>query len=178
MIGNLWAGSPLDDRMRKDQAAKQVWIAYTVLLGLASGWLALLLVTPKLMCNGHEWGALLLYRAFALICHQRVERSFQWCGWPLAVCVRCTGIYAGGVLGLLLYPLMRCLAVPHSLARRSLLLALVLLAMDWGLGAAGVSVHNTGTRLVTGLAVGVVAVIYVLPALLTVLSQDRSAMQS
>jgi uncharacterized membrane protein len=39
---------------------------------------------------------------FAAVCHQRPERSFVLWGAPLAVCARCTGIYAGAVLGSLL----------------------------------------------------------------------------
>lgn len=153
----------------KGKAAKPARIIYTVLLALACVWLIALLAAPKLMCSGHEWGALMLYRTFAIICHQRSERSFQWCGWPLAVCVRCTGIYAGALLGLLLYPLWRCLDAAQLPARRYLLLALALLALDWALGAAGVLAHNTGARLVTGLLAGAVAAFYVLPALLAAL---------
>ena len=35
------------------------------------------------------------------LCHQDAGRSFAIQGAPLAVCSRCIGLYAGGVLGLL-----------------------------------------------------------------------------
>jgi len=43
-----------------------------------------------------------LERGFALVCHQRPERSFSLFGAPLAICARCLGIYLGAALGLLL----------------------------------------------------------------------------
>lgn len=145
------------------------WI-YAGVLVLAGGWSMAILAAPQLMCRGNEWAGLILYRTFAIICHQRSERSFHWCGWPLAVCVRCTGIYVGAMLGLLLYPLWRCLDDAHLPARRYLLLALALLILDWALGMAGLSVHNSASRLVTGLIAGAVAAFYVLPALLAALA--------
>lgn len=39
--------------------------------------------------------------AGALICHQRVERSFRIAGAPLPVCARCTALYLSGALGAL-----------------------------------------------------------------------------
>lgn len=139
---------------------------YTAVVALAFVWLAAIFAAPRLMCGGYEMSATLLYRTFALICHQRAERSFHWCGWPLAVCVRCTGIYVGGLCGVLFYPLWRGLEVWRVPQRKYLLLALVPLALDWGLGVTGVIVNNTGSRMVTGWLVGVVAAYYVLPALL------------
>jgi uncharacterized membrane protein len=148
------------------------WI-YAGLLVLAVGWLAAILAAPKLMCSGYEWRALILYRAFALICHQQRGRSFHWCEWPLAVCVRCTGIYAGALLGLFLYPLWYRLDAVQLPARRYLLLALALLALDWALGLVGVFVHNAASRWVTGLLAGTAAAFYVLPALLAALLPDQ-----
>jgi uncharacterized membrane protein len=42
-----------------------------------------------------------IYSVGALICHQRPERSFHLAGAQLPVCARCTGLYAGGALGVL-----------------------------------------------------------------------------
>jgi len=36
-----------------------------------------------------------LYAAFAPLCHQAAERSWTVLGYPLAVCIRCFGIYCG-----------------------------------------------------------------------------------
>jgi uncharacterized membrane protein len=35
----------------------------------------------------------------ALVCHQRIDRSFMLAGEPMPVCARCTGIYLSGALG-------------------------------------------------------------------------------
>jgi len=37
----------------------------------------------------------------ALVCHQRVERSFVFAGRPMPVCARCAGLYASGAAGAL-----------------------------------------------------------------------------
>jgi len=44
---------------------------------------------------------LMLDRGFALVCHQRPERSFWIFPGSVAVCARCLGIYLGATLGLL-----------------------------------------------------------------------------
>src|ERR1022692_3022484 len=40
-------------------------------------------------------------RGFAIVCHQRPERSFWISGGSMAVCSRCLGIYLGAAVGLL-----------------------------------------------------------------------------
>ncbi|MBI1766316.1 MAG: DUF2085 domain-containing protein [Acidobacteria bacterium] len=157
------------------KVANPAWILYSALVLLACGWLVAVVAAPKLMCNGSEWVALILYRTFALVCHQRNERSFHWCGWPLAVCVRCTGIYLGALLGLLLYPFCYRPDNASVPAKRYLLLASTLLALDWVLGVAGVFRQNPGTRLVTGLMAGAVIAFYVFPALRLALLPSASS---
>ena len=39
-----------------------------------------------------------IYKAGALVCHQRPERSFHVWGAQLPVCARCAGIYAGALM--------------------------------------------------------------------------------
>lgn len=148
------------------KAANRVWVVYTAVLGLALLWLLALVAAPWLMARGYELTATVLYRGFALVCHQRGARSFHWAGWPLAVCARCLGIYAGALLGLLLYPGCRRLNTPVLPARRYLLLALVPLLLNWALEALGIIASHAVTRMATGLLAGGVAAFCVLPALL------------
>ena len=54
------------------------------------------LVTHRLPALGFA-----LSRAFALICHQRPERSFWIFGTQVAVCARCFGVYLGVAIGLM-----------------------------------------------------------------------------
>jgi uncharacterized membrane protein len=146
-------------------AQPRTWVIYGTVLSLTLGWLCALWAAPQLLCSGHAWAALLLYRAFALVCHQRPERSFHWCGSPLAVCVRCTGIYTGALLGLLLYPWQPGIEAKKLPARRYLLGAMALLWLDWALGATGLLRNNIASRLATGLLLGLVLVFYLFPML-------------
>lgn len=47
--------------------------------------------------------AVLTYAAGSLVCHQRAERSFHYQGAQYPVCARCFGLYAGAVVGVLLW---------------------------------------------------------------------------
>jgi uncharacterized membrane protein len=69
----------------------------------------------------------------ALVCHQRVERTFTIAGHPMPVCARCTGIYLSGAAG----ALAAWLSVPSMPRRtRQALLAaavptIVTIAIEW-----------------------------------------------
>jgi uncharacterized membrane protein len=153
---------------------RRAWVIYAALLGLTLLWLLAIIAAPWLMCYGEELKATVLYRGFALVCHQRSARSFHWCSWPLAVCARCTGIYAGAWLGILLYPWWRRLSAPVLPARRYLMLALAPLLVDWIFGALGVTASYAVVRMATGLLAGSVAAFYLLPILL-ILGDKRAA---
>src|SRR6185503_13283173 len=86
---------------------------------------ALVVVAPLAAAGGHVEVAQVIYRAFAALCHQRPDRSYFIDGHKLAVCSRCTGIYAGFVFTLLLYPLIRSLRTTTTPLPRWLLLATV-----------------------------------------------------
>ena len=65
-------------------------------------WTAAIFFAP--LAHAHT-GGLTLSRAIraagALVCHQRVERSFMIGGRPMPVCARCTGLYVSGAAGAL-----------------------------------------------------------------------------
>jgi uncharacterized membrane protein len=155
-------------------ATNRVWIVYAAVVGLALLWLLAIVAVPWLMCRGDEMTATVLYRGFALVCHQQGARSFHWCGWPLAVCARCLGIYAGALLGLLLYPRWRSLNTLALPARRYLVVALAPLFIDWALGALGIIASPAVTRMATGLLAGSTAAFYLLPVLLALGSGRES----
>jgi uncharacterized membrane protein len=87
-------------------------------------------------------GSPLLYAMFSVVCHQQPERTLWMAGAPLAVCARCTGIYAGALLGMLVRP-------PVSVR-----VAVALLALDWASEALGLRPAWAGLRLATGLLAG------------------------
>jgi uncharacterized membrane protein len=88
------------------------------------------------------------------------------------------GIYAGALLGLLLYPCWRRLTAPVLPARRYLVLAIAPLLLDWTLGVLGITDSHAMTRMATGLLAGGVAAFYLLPVLLALGSGRASFAQS
>ena len=65
----------------------------TVLIAASAVWIAAIVAAPLLEL---DWA----YTFFSRICHQYPERSFHLAGAPLAVCIRCTSIYAGFLIAL------------------------------------------------------------------------------
>ena len=127
---------------------------------------ALVVVAPLAAAGGHGDLAQVIYRAFGVLCHQRPDRSYFIDGHKLAVCSRCTGIYAGFVFTLLLYPLIRSLRTTTAPPPRWLLLAAVPLGIDFSLTFFGIWENTHTSRLLTGVLLGSVAVFYVVPGLM------------
>jgi uncharacterized membrane protein len=125
----------------------------------------LIFVAPLAAAGGYPRIALTLYRAFAAFCHQIPERSYFIAGHKLAVCSRCTGLYAGFALTLLLYPLIRSLRTTVWPPREWLFLAAVPMAIDFSLTFFGIWENTHTSRLLTGLLLGSVTVFYVMPGL-------------
>ncbi|HEV2835749.1 MAG TPA: DUF2085 domain-containing protein [Pyrinomonadaceae bacterium] len=126
---------------------------------------SLILVAPLAAAGGHNEIAAGIYRAFGVLCHQLPERSFFIYGHKFAVCSRCTGIYGGFALTLLLYPLIRSLRATHMPSRKWLVLAAIPLVIDFSLTFFGVWENTHTSRFLTGLLLGSVAVFYVMPGI-------------
>ena len=130
------------------------------------GLVALVVLAPLAAAGGHDQLAQVIYRAFGIFCHQRPERSYFIEGHKLAICSRCTGLYAGFAFTLLLYPLVRSLRITTTPPRSVLLLAAVPLGIDFSLTFFGIWENTHTSRLLTGLFLGSVAVFYVVPGLM------------
>jgi len=74
-------------------------LAVLVANSLAVLFFAGTLAAPLLDRAGSGWGPALRL-VYAPVCHQSVERSIVLGDATQAVCARCAGLYAGGVLGL------------------------------------------------------------------------------
>jgi uncharacterized membrane protein len=125
----------------------------------------LIVVAPLAASTNHGRVALTIYRSFSVLCHQLPERSFFIAGHQLAVCSRCTGIYVGFALALLLYPLIRSLRTTVTPPRKWLLLAAVPILIDFSLTFFGVWENTHTSRLFTGLILGGVSLFYVMPGI-------------
>ncbi len=147
------------------------WSALTLLALLLA---ASLFAAPWASAHGHTALAQALYDGFAYVCHQIPSRSFHFEGHPLAVCARCTGIYAGFALGVLLYPLARPLARAEAPRRLWLFIAAGPITLDFLLGWLGIWENTHFSRLLTGAFFGAVCAFFVVPAC-TALGQRRLA---
>ena len=116
-------------------------------LSLAIFALALTPLAAPLLAPSHPLIALLIRGFFSRLCHQDPGRSFVVDGSPIAVCVRCLGIYCGAALGSLL-------GIGQVPARRLLAMAMALNLLD----VATASLHWHGSlplpRFLLGLLLG------------------------
>jgi uncharacterized membrane protein len=110
--------------------------------------LALTPLAAPLLAPSHPLIALLIRSFFSRLCHQDPGRSFMVDGSPIAVCVRCLGIYCGAALATIL-------GMGKVPARRFLAIAMVLNLLD----VASASFHWHGNlpvlRFLLGLMLGV-----------------------
>jgi uncharacterized membrane protein len=112
--------------------------------------LALAPLVAPLLAATHPLTALLIRSFFSRLCHQDPTRSFVIGGSPVAVCVRCLGIYCGVALGMLL----RLEKVP---AIRLLTVAMMLNLLDVGSGMLHWHGNMPVTRFWLGLLLGIAA---------------------
>ena len=123
-------------------------------MGLCGALCLLILAPPFLAANSYSVPSALAYLLFSPLCHQMSERSFHLCGYPLAVCHRCTGIYFGLFLGMLL-PVGKSLQF-LSPARRKLFALFVCapIFLDFCLSYLGIWAGTPLIRFATGLIFG------------------------
>jgi uncharacterized membrane protein len=128
----------------------------------AATWLAAIFLAPYLRSRAMDASASFLYALFAPVCHQIPSRSFSFCGFPLAVCARCLGIYAGFLAGLSAYPFVRGFSRISVPAGRLFLLLSLPIGLDFAGGVFGLWNSPNGLRFATGLVWGVLLPFYFL----------------
>ena len=129
--------------------------ARVILFFLFGGLCAALVGAPLLAEASQAKSAAFLYLSFSTICHQDAERSFQLFGNPWAVCQRCSGIYFGLFLTLLLPP--RCFRFVHEsnfIRKWWVVVASIPLMIDGTLGLLNIWAGSAVIRLATGLLFG------------------------
>ena len=125
--------------------ARSLGLPYWILVTGAAAWSGAALLAPWARSQGWPL-AELLYFFFSPLCHQNPDRSFFCAGEPLAACHRCTGLYLGLLLGLLVLPRLENLRLRLVERPRLVLLFALPMAVDYFL------LENTPTtRFVSGL---------------------------
>lgn len=150
-----------------------VWIYVLTASGIMA-WLAAIFAAPWLRSRG-SGGAGFFYACFAPVCHQISERSFFFWGWPLAVCARCFGIYAGFAGGVLLYPFRRGFVSPVLPAVKTLFLVSAPIAVDTAGNFLGFWDTPGELRFLTGLVWGSILPFYFLTGLIELSARPRSS---
>ncbi len=149
-------------------------IVYAVLLTLSVFWVALIMAAPWLMAERRFMASAVIYQWLAAICHQSPERSFYIFGYPMGVCSRCSSIYAGAVIGLLLYPFMRELRDDSYPPRWILIGAAIPMLIDFAGGVLGLFSNTFLSRALTGILFGATAAFYITPGLVSALNDWRA----
>jgi uncharacterized membrane protein len=149
--------------------------AWLMASGLAVAAVGLIFAAPLLAAAGRGWASFVVYRAFAGLCHQLPERSFELAGHPLAACARCAGVFAGFAAGALLHPLARGWRRTDAPRRLWLALAVLPTAVDFALNVAGVWPNTHWSRALTGSLAGAGLACFVLPGLVQIAESRRAA---
>jgi len=118
------------------------------LLSVSALLLVLAAIAPVFFSLGnHSLAAFVLREFFSRLCHQDPARSFYWWGAPLAVCVRCLGIYLGAAAGF-------CIRINRRLALQAVMVAATLNVADVLAESAGLHGNLPGLRFVFGVLLG------------------------
>jgi uncharacterized membrane protein len=169
MINDLFSlkAMPLSatDYQSQTQPSSRPLLFWLAAVLLTVWFCSLILAAPLAQTAGHDRVAQTLYRSFGILCHQLPERSYFIAGHKLAVCSRCTGIYAGFLLTLLCYPVIRSIRSVEVPARRWLFLFSLPLLIDFSLGFLGIWKNTHSSRFITGFLFGGMVVFYLVPAL-------------
>lgn len=152
-----------------DRRPLLIWLVVAAVAALV---IAMIIGAPLASANGHQSVALVIYGAFARLCHQIPERSFFIAGHQLAVCSRCTGIYVGFTVVTICYPLVRSLRRTDMPERRWLFLAAAPIIIDFILGYFGLWENTHLSRFLTGALFGGVTVFYIMPGLVQLNLKD------
>jgi uncharacterized membrane protein len=145
--------------------SRRPFIFWLIALSIALLLIFMIVAAPLAAANNYSGFASTIYRAFGTLCHQLSDRSFFIEGHKLAVCARCTGLYAGFTLVLILYPLLRPLRSTTLPQVKWLFIAAAPLFIDVAVTFLSIWENTHRSRLLTGMLLGGVTVLYVMPGL-------------
>jgi uncharacterized membrane protein len=138
--------------------------------------IATILLAPLLVASGQRSIARPLYLYHGLFCHQHPNRSFSLMGEKLACCERCAAIYGSILVVGLLF------AAARIRFRKPFLYEVALLALpaavDGGAQALGMWQSTPGSRVLSGLFLGVAICWSALPYLDTGFQRIREQLEA
>ncbi|SRR5216683_975928 len=156
---------PVDEYHSQHPNNRRVLLVWLIVVAGALLMALLIVSAPLAASSNHNLVAATIYRTFSNLCHQLPERSFFIAGHQFAVCARCTGLYAGFTLAMLLYPLVRPIRTAVTPPRKWLFVAATPLAVDFSLGFLGIWENTHTSRLLSGLLLGSASVFYIMPGI-------------
>ncbi len=128
-----------------------------------------ILLAPFLQADGCQFGSLLRL-AYGPACHQQADRCLDFGFGSLAVCARCTGLYAGGLIGLLWAAATGVIVRPRP---RWLLVAIVANVIDVAAGIVGLSGLPNWPRFAIALPLGVLCGLYLAAGIVDTVDRGR-----
>lgn len=151
-----------------EKLRRQAFFIWGAVAFLTALWLFLIVIAPIAEANNLPSVANPIYKFCGYICHQIPARSYFFGGQPFAVCARCFGIYFGLCGGFVLYPFFRPVEKTESFPRFWLFLAMIPMAIDWSLGFFEIWENTHFSRFLTGLILGAMCAIFIVPALVEI----------
>jgi uncharacterized membrane protein len=111
----------------------------------------------------------LMYAFFSRVCHQLNSHSLHLFGSKFAVCARCTAIYYGFFVSVVLYPFLLQKNLSQTVTKttlsssRTLFLSVLPILLDLGLSEIGVHESTLMTRTVSGAILGIALPFILIP---------------
>ncbi len=146
----------------------RIYSLFTILILL---WCIGILAVPLLKHAGWTQTADVLYSFFSRVCHQDDARSFHIEGEKVGVCIRCSGIYFGFLLGLIALPFSHLLRQKNFPPMGFFIFAVVPMAIDVILNTAGIHACTPMTRTITGALFGMSMAWFIFPIFVEACSQ-------
>jgi len=145
-------------------------VIYSIILCLAVIWAAGIVAAP-LWAGDTGWKGGIsdgIYSFYSNSCHQVDSRSHHIAGYKFGVCSRCTSIYFGFLLGIIIYPFLRKLSNIDLPSLFYLFIPVGLMLLDVGLDIADVQKNSFITREITGAVIGVILPFFIIPGTIRV----------
>ena len=143
---------------------------YLIVTMLSALWCAAIFGPPLLKHAGQKELAAVGYALFSKVCHQNDARSFHIDGEKFGVCIRCTAVYFGFLIGCVIQLVLR--STRSKSARRGVFIVSVApMILDVLLDACGLHESTPISRLITGGLFGAAMSWFVLPLLIEACNQ-------